>query len=383
MKVQGPGELRSTSRPADEARVLLAEISCTLRDDGAALGLAVYEIEPRSGPFLALDPPRQSEPLWATVNNIPTPPLVSASGHWLIPIPLGDDWAGQSQVPVQVRLIWRSAPSPPPGEGSRPLPLPALDQPNIPTFVTTHTPAALEVKSPNGSLELVPRERLEIARLEWQGRRITDALGKLDRSSQRECEALVSSLVQFELLKRDAERSARWNLTSPLAYRELRIARLEERVKIASRALADALHNAALDEFAESARIHVGLVADDPNSSTLEIPEPNTNVRIRRLGRPRYFQGESALKDRAPALTWTTVPERRPFDRPLDWALGVLSVIATTLAVAFAVTIAESVRWLGPATLALSLIVLAVAFGPLAFAGGLGMAWLGWLGRAE
>ena len=55
--------------------------------------------------------------------------------------------------------------------------------------MTTHTSAGLEVKSPNGTLELVPRERLVIARLEIQGRRIIEALGKLDRSSQRECEA--------------------------------------------------------------------------------------------------------------------------------------------------------------------------------------------------
>ncbi len=328
LKVHGPGELPSSSRPPDEARVLLAEISCTLRDDGAAVGLAVYEIEPRSGPFLALDPPGHSEPLWATVNNIPTPPLLTASGHWLIPIPPGEDGASQSQVPVQVRLIWKSAPSTRAWRRSSSPALPRLDQPNVPTFVTTHTPAALDVKSPNGSLELIPRERQAISRLEWQGRGIIDVLGKLDRSSQRECEALVSSLVQFELLKRDAERSARWNMTSPVSYRDVRIARLEERVRIANRALADALHNAALDEFAESARIHVGLVDDDPNSSTLEIPEPNTNVRIRRLGRPRYFQGEvgtqlrpfpagSDLDDGVPtsALTRSIAPSTGPAER--------------------------------------------------------------------
>jgi hypothetical protein len=383
LKVHGPGEPRSTGRLADEARVLLAELACTLRDDGAVVGLAVYEVEPRSGAFLALDPPTRSRPLWATVNNIPTPPLRAASGQWLIPIPPAEESAGPSQVPVQVRLIWESAPNPPAGEGAdpHPLPLPALAQRNIPLFVTIHLPAAVDVTSPNGSLTLVPRERLEVARLEWQGRRITDALGKLDRSSQRECEALVSSLVQFELLKRDAERTAHWSQTSPHPYRDLRVARLEERVAIASRALSDALRNAALEEFAESARIHVGLVADDPTSSTLDIPEPNTNVRISRIGRPRFFQGESALKDRAPALTWTKVAERGLLDRPLDWALVLLGIIASTLAVAFAVTIAEPARWIGPPTLALALVGLAVAAGPLALAGGMGMAWLGWVAR--
>jgi hypothetical protein len=261
--------------------------------------------------------------------------------------------------------------------------LPALGKPNVPTFLTIHTPAAVELNQPGGSLEPVPRERLEIARLEWQGRRISDALGKLDRSSQRECEALVSSLVQFELLKRDAERAARWNVSSPAAFHDVRVARLDERVRIASRSLADALGNAALDEFAESARIHVGLVADDPGSSTLEIPEPSTNVRIRRLGRPRYFyfDGDSALNDRESGLSWTTLPERTRFDRPLDWVVGVLCVVASVLVVTFAITIAEPVRWPGPTALAASLIFLAMAFGPLAFAWGFGMAGLGWFGR--
>ena len=57
LKVHGPGEPRSSGRPPDEARVLLAELACTLRDDGAVVGLATYEVEPRSGPFLAIDPP--------------------------------------------------------------------------------------------------------------------------------------------------------------------------------------------------------------------------------------------------------------------------------------------------------------------------------------
>ncbi len=297
-------------------------------------------------------------------------------------MPMDEEPANQSLAPVQVRQVWKMTPNSSPGESARPLPLPGLLQPNIPTFVTIHTPGLLDVNSPNGSLERVPRERLEIARLEWLGRRINESLGKLDRSDQRDCELLVSSLVQFQLLVRDAERSALWNQTSPPSYRDLRIARLEERVKIAGKALTDALRNAALDEFAESARIHVGLVADDPSSSTLEIPEPNTNVRLRYLGLPQSFQGESAVKDRAPALTWTTVPHHHPFDRPLDWALIALGTLTGTLAVIFAVAIAASVRWLGPAILAIALLVLAFAAGPQALVGGLAMSWLGWMGRA-
>ena len=58
---------------------------------------------------------------------------------------------------------------------------------------------------------------------------LAGSLGNLDRSSQRDCEALVSGLVQFELLLRDAERSALWNPTAPMTYRDVRIGRLQER----------------------------------------------------------------------------------------------------------------------------------------------------------
>jgi hypothetical protein len=382
LKVQWPG---GAPRAGDgglrdeQARVSLADLACTLRPDGSVNGLAIYDVEPRSAPFLSIDPPGRSEPLWASVDNLPAPPLRSSSGRWLIP--LGEESAGL----VHVRLIWKTAPVAPHDEGARPLPLPlllpALAQPRVPTFVTVHAPAALDVKSANMRFELVPRERQQIARVEWRGRRIAETLGKLDRSSRRDCEALIASLVQFELLVRDTERSSLWNLTSPLAYREVRIQRLQERVRIARSALSDAIKNAALDEFAESARIHLGLVADDPDSSTLEVPQPSTYVRIRRVGRPHYFQGESAASGQAPALVWGTVPRRLPFDRPRDWLLALLGVLAAPIAVGLAVMLAGRARWLGAATLAVALIALAIAAGPLAFAAGLGMGWLGRIGR--
>jgi hypothetical protein len=282
-------------------------------------------------------------------------------------------------------LIWKTAPGAGDlnGDGLRTFFLPALAHPRVPTFVSVHAPNALEVKSPTMKFELVPRERLEIAHVELQGKRIAETLGKLDRSSRRDCEALISALVQFELLVRDAERSALWNPTSPLAYRDVRINRLQERVRIARTSLVDAIRDSALDEFAEAARIHLGLVADDPDSSTLEIPEPSTNVRIRRVGRPRFFQGETGGKGQVPTLVSGTVPRRRPLDRPRDWLLVLLGVIAAALAVGLAVKCAARARWVGAATLAVALLTLAIVVGPLTFAAGVAFGWLGWVVRGH
>ena len=377
LKVQWPDEPRPGGLGDDRARVSLADLCCTLRDDGSLLGLALYEVEPRSGPFLAIDPPARSEPLWASVNNLPTPPLKGATGRWLIP--MGDEAAGQVQVPV--RLIWKTAPDPR-AVAARPLVLPALDQVRVPTFVTVHAPTSLDVRSPDQtSLESVPRERLEIERVEWQGKRIADSLSKLDRSSLRDCEALISDLVQFELLSRDAERAALWNLTTPPGYRDVHIQRLQERARLAGMGLGDAIRNAALDEFAESARIHLGLVADDPDSSTLEIPEPSTHVRLRRVGHPSFFQSMTTTRGRPLELIWGRVPPRRPFDRPLDRVLVVLGLIAAPLAVGLATTRGERTAWLGPALLGIALIATAAVAGPLGFVAGLALGGLGWAGR--
>ena len=264
LKVHGPGELRSTGRPPDEARVLLAEIACTLRDDGAALGLAVYEIEPRSGRFLALDPPGQSEPLWATVNNIPTPPLLVRLRTLADSHPAGRTRAGQSQVPGPGSLDLEVGPE----LAARrrfPSPAPARARPAEHPDVRDHPHAG----RPRG------KESERFARAgptRAPGDRPPRVARTTDHRRPRQARPQLPARVRgaglqpgpVRALKRDAQRSAHWNLTSPLAYRDLRIARLEERVKIASQALADALRNAALDEFAESARIHVGLVADRP-----------------------------------------------------------------------------------------------------------------------
>src|SRR5262249_1758736 len=160
----------------------------------------------------------------------------------------------------------------------------------------------------------------------------TARLRTVDRSSQRAGEALVSDLVQFELLLRDAQRAAFWNLTSPDALRDPRIQRIQERAQIARASLDQALRNASLDEFAEPARIHGGRGAHVPNSATLETPDPAAPVRIRRLGRPHFFQGEPAGGEPAAGLVWEEAPPR-PFARPPHWLVFVLGLALALLVV--------------------------------------------------
>jgi hypothetical protein len=382
LQVQWPTDRPAGERADAQARVLLADLACSLRPDGSVTGLASFEVATRSGPFLAVDLPGQSEPVWAVVERTPVPPLRAASGRWLIPLGATDT----DDDHVEVRLAWKASPTPgapaPAGGELRPLPLPVLNQPRVPLFVTVHAPAGLEVESASGALEAAPRERLEIHRFEWLGKQVASSLLKLDRSSLRDCEVLVSDLVQFELLLRDADRAAVWNRTSPVTYRDARIDRVQERVRIARHALDEALRNAGLEEFAHAARIHVGLEADDPDSSALEVPEPVASVRVRRLGRPRFFQGESSVNERSAPLGWHTSAGRPPSDTPYEWLLLPLAVLAALLSARLVLQTPGGVRtrWLGPVALICALAVVASLAGPLALAGGLAMAWLGWRG---
>jgi hypothetical protein len=380
-----PDQRQDPGPDPEGARVARADLVCTLRPDGSWVGVASYEVAPRSASFLTIVPPARSEPLWAAIDNLPVPPLRSASGRWLIP--LGETTTTLDRA--EVRMIWTTTTAAAAGAGRGPVPkgsaeplaLPSLTQRHVPTSVTVNAPARVDVRSTSSLLETTLIERLEVGRVEWQGKQIAAALGRLDPSSPRDGAALVSDLVQFQLLLRDAERSAFWNPTSPLAYRELRISRIEERARIAESALTAALQKCELEEFAESARIHVGLTADDPDSSTLEIPEPNALVRVRRSGQPHFFQGDATEPNRTANLVFAPLVTRGRFQRPLDWVLFVLVTGAVMTTVGLAVRAAERARWIGPATLGVALFVLGVEAGPVALAVGLAMGWLGYAGR--
>ena len=120
LKVQPQFDRRTPG--ADEAgpRVSLADLRFTLAPDGSTQGMARYEVEPRSGPFLPIELAGGAEPLWVAVNDLPTRPWREAPGRWLVPLEEG----GASQV----ELIWRGPPRRR-ANGDRAADPPALDGP--------------------------------------------------------------------------------------------------------------------------------------------------------------------------------------------------------------------------------------------------------------
>jgi hypothetical protein len=370
LRLQMPVEPRGMGE--DRVRVGLADLSCTVSADGATLGLARYEVEPRSGPFLPVSLAEGTEPLWASVNNIPVEPLRASTGRWLIPL----DEAGASQV----ALVWKG-PGVRLGEaGSHPLPLPSLDRAHVFKLVNVHAPESIALACPAGSTVQVPRERLDLDRADWLTRRTAEGLGRLDRTSLREREGLVSHLVQLGLFMRSALRAAAGDTTSTPTLRALRLRRAQERVENIQRAVSEAIQTAALEEFEQSAQIHLGQVPDDPETTTtLEIPEPAATVRIAHLGKARAFQGETPSEASPVTVVWSPVPPPGFWEREQNRALA-FTLLGLPLLV-LAASRAERSVWITSAFLAVALTALALLGGPIPLGTGLAMSALGWLSR--
>jgi hypothetical protein len=361
LKVQPLGE------PGREARrISLTDLSCTLRPDGSALGSARYEVEPHAGPFLPITLPVGAEPIWATADGTPALPMRSASGRWLIPLPGGDA--------SQVGLIWRTPSTGRESRTNRLVPLPESDEGRGPILVTVHAPDSIALQSPSPSFQQVGPEGLEIARAEWQGQRVSELIGKIDRSSLRDRETLVSELVRFDLRLRAAERaSVAGGGTLPVVER---LRQVRDRSRGARAALTEAVESAGFDEFAGAAEVHLGRAADDLDGTAVAIPEPITPVRVSPLGRPLAFQGEWNGPGPPPTIAWSIIPSRSLFARPELWALALATLAVPPLASLLVRRRGRAGR-LALAALPPALAVVAVVGGPWALVAALGMTALG------
>ncbi|MBV8314062.1 MAG: hypothetical protein JOZ53_03920, partial [Planctomycetaceae bacterium] len=372
LKVQPQYDRRTPGVDEAGPLVSLADLRFTVARDGSTQGMARYEVEPRSGPFLPIELAGGAEPLWVAVNDLPTRPWREAPGRWLVPLEEG----GASHV----ELIWRGPPVAAPTRTERPILLPSTGPARVPTLVTVRAPEDVTIRSLGRALEPIGPDQLELARAEWSARRIVETLGGLDRGSLRDRESLVSALVRLELRLRGAERAAFWSVAGPSPARDERARQVRARGRGIRASLTGAIETAALDEFAQAAQVHLGLARDTPCKPALEIPEPPAPVRACRLGLPRCFQGESGGRSRSPSFAATTVLPRGFLDRDEGWAM-VLAALAAPVAIAALVRRARSMGHRG-AAISLALILAAAAVsGPWPLAATLVMTALGLFAR--
>jgi hypothetical protein len=138
-------------------------------------------------------------------------------------------------------------------------------------------------------------------------------------------------LIRFELAARAAERSVQREAAgAPPAERELH-RRVLGRLRAARDALDASLRSARLADLGDSARARVGASARDPLPSLPPPDEPASPLRVRRLGRPHHFWGETRADGRLPALRTSSAPQPRPWAQPGPWALGALLVLVLAL----------------------------------------------------
>ncbi len=191
-------------RRDDAARVSLADVALAVMPDRSVLGRRLYEVVPESGRLLTVELPAGSTILWAAVEPNPAAPLRAG--------PVG--------------LVDRAGLRP---AGAR---LPDLEDPGrrMPRRATRAAgrsrclgpvrarpgPCCLDLDAagPDGRGDRRrgssgPRWRgLEKARADGLEQSLREALARLDRSSGRDHERLVSLLINHELALRVVERAA-------------------------------------------------------------------------------------------------------------------------------------------------------------------------------
>jgi hypothetical protein len=246
--------------------------------------------------------------------------------------------------------------------------------------VTVRAPASLRVLCPTGRLASVGLEKAELEKAEWLVDETAGALRGLDRSSRRDAENLVASLIQFEMLLRRAERAAAFDPGAVANLREERSSQADRNSRRLRSRLADAVQTEALDEFDYAARFHLGLVPEPAVAPVAPTPEIPPVVQVRPVGRPYSFQGVLDASGRSNWLVWAPVGGTPSVDH-LRY-LGLIVAVALSPVVAWLIAKRSThPHRTGYVVLAAGLSFVAYWSGPFWLTAGVGMASLGWVSR--
>jgi hypothetical protein len=245
-------------------------------------------------------------------------------------------------------------------------------------LVSVSTPPGVAVGRIPAGFEPVTMARLDKARADWLGQSIRDFLAKLDPSSGRDHERLVGLLIDHDLALRAADRAARWQ--PALAQGSAGEQELLESIPTARAEVAGVVRAAGQADDLASAEGYLGLSQDAVNRPAGGIPEPVASCRIRAFGRPMAMVGVVQGRDdpsvhptlmlggSARVETSDAGPTRSAI---VGAALAVAVIIATTL-------VGRRAPLAAAVSLAVMLIISALAGGPMLLAGGLALAVVAW-----
>ncbi|WP_435015890.1 hypothetical protein TA3x_003444 [Tundrisphaera sp. TA3] len=347
------------------AEVLQALVDCSLGSDGQASGRATYELARRPAPFLAVRLPAGSHIPWASVDGRIVAAIRDGEARWLIPI--------GARPARRACVAWQGPPVPKDraGRGPAPLILPAPEQEDVPTLVTTSAPGSIVVTTGPGRFEQITGSTWDVEGAERLARIIVDGLAEFDRESAADREAMVADLVAFELKARALDRAEPPRTTADRSMVEARASRM-----LAARtSIAEATQATGLDDLIQEARMMVGLAAMDDEAYAEAAPWPPDTIRIRRIGTTSYFRGTTPSADRPTGLITVAGPSPARL-RPggglfADLAIGLGLTIALPCALLGLARPGRRAAWAAIGLMALGLLAASPGLGVAALAIGL------------
>jgi len=367
----------STADTQEQARVDLADIVVTISADGAVTGRAAYDLDPGSGRMLAFEVPANSTLLGATFNSNPTTPLRDSAGRWSIVL--------ENRDPSRVCLIWKTPPAAALPSG-RPvsLALPRAGTGQSPALLSVHLPPQTMIEGELAGLEPATTARFELARADRLGRLISDLAGRIDRSSGRDHEKLVSLLINQEMMLRDAERSSRWAGPSGQSPSGARTQSDSALIESARNDRLESLRQRGLEDDLASAQAYLGQSPIRVERPLVGVPELYASDRIRSPGERASFMGVVAGLEGPAARSSLAIARRSGGEigrHPLARAVILLGAVA---AISLATVVLRRRAWTDSIALLLILILTGYWGGPVVLLAGLGITAAGrWAGRLE
>ncbi len=356
---------------SSSAQIAFAETMMVVMPDRSSLGRAVYDTVPGTGPNLSFELPPGSTLLWATIDFNPAVPLRSSSGTWSI---LCDN-RRQSRI----GLIWRTEPASSRSmQSTSTVGIPRAGAGLANTLVSVYTPPGLTVSRGDSSgLEIAGMARLEMARADWLAKSARDLVAKIDRSSGRDHEKLVSLLINHEMALRGAFRSIQ--ALDP-ARAKVENGRFDDdfaTIESARAARNETIVRAGLGDDLAAAQTYLGEGSRTLPRPLVGVPEPSASDRIRFLGRPTTLIGL------APGVDVTVPPillqlESRPWgDLAINLPIQAIITVVLLGGIALATIGIGRWAWQGPLALLAAIALAAYTGGPTTLALGLALALAG------
>jgi hypothetical protein len=364
----------SDAEAPEQSRVALADLLVSIAADGSATGRAAYDLYPGSGRTLTFELPANGTLLGVTIDSNPSTTLRDSAGRWSIIL--------ENRHPSRVCLIWRAPPSATPASG-RPvsLELPRAGIGQSPALVAVHLAPQTVIEGDLGGLEPAATSRFELARADQLGRVISDLVSRIDRSSGRDHEKLVSLLINQEMALRDAERSIRWSEPSRLNTSGGRFQRDSALIESARSDRLEILRRSGLEDDLASAQAYLGQSPKGVERSVIGVPELYASDRIRSPGDRTTFVGVVSGIDGPRTRSPLTIASRSRKETGHQVRTRAVLMLVVLVGIWLATMVFRRRAWIDSVVLILVLFLAGYWGGPVVLLGGLGITAAGWWAR--